>query len=378
MHEFGKFTDKNLKEFGHKAIRNAVEDCGIPQKEIQAAFVGNSVAGLITGQEGIRGQTILRAAGFTGIPIVNVENACASSSTAFRQAWLEVASGQCDVALALGVEKLYCNDTPKTVRAISADSDIQVTAGTGFQFVGLYALDLKKYMRNYNVSVEQFARVTVKNRYNGSLNPYAQFRKPVSIDEVLSSRMVADPLTLFMCAPIGDGAAAAILCSREFARMHSIKSPVRVGACVLRSGSLMEGAEPSEDSVVLASREAYQRAGVAPSDIDVAELHDAMAPAELRLYEKLGFCEKGGGGEMVENGVTEIRGDLPINTSGGLVARGHPIGATGLAQINEIVLQLRGEAGSRQVQGCEIGLAQNAGGWIDGDAAACCVTILQN
>lgn len=360
------------------ATWNAVQDAGIPPKEIQVAYVGNGVAGLITGQEGILGQTILRAAGFSGIPIINVENACASASTAFRQAWLEVASGVCDVALALGAEKLYCNDTARTVKAITADSDIEVTDGTGFQFTALYAMQLRKYMSKYDVTSEDIARVVVKNRYNGSLNPYAQFQKEVDLEEVLRSRMIADPLTLYMCSPIGDGAAAAVLCSKEIIRKYRDKLPVEIAACVLRSGSLSVGDNETEGCEALAAREAHRRAGTKPHEIDVAEVHDAMASAELRLYEKLGFCEEGEAKLLIEEGRTNITGDFPVNPSGGLVARGHPIGATGLAQIAEIVWQLRGEAGKRQVKGASIGLTQNAGGWLEHDAAASCVTILKS
>jgi acetyl-CoA acetyltransferase len=336
---------------------------------------------LITGQEGIRGQVVLKDCGFSSIPIVNVENACSSGSTAFRGAWLEVASGLHDVALALGVEKMYCENTAKTIKAIAADTDVEVTSSTGVQFTALYAMQLKRFMAKMGVTLEHVAKVVVKNRHNGFLNSYAQFQKEVTVKEVLNSRLIADPLTLMMCAPIGDGAAAAILCAKEKAREYTDKPLIDILACSLRSGVFRQGyfAESSDeiDSVKLAANDAYRDAGLGPHDIDFAEVHDAMAPAELWLTEKLGLVKGSDIIKMVEEGWNEIDGCLPINTSGGLVSKGHPIGATGVAQICELVWQLRGEAEKRQLEKPLIGLAENGGGRIDGDNAARVVTILK-
>lgn len=381
MHKFGRFIDKSLKEIGGVAVWNAIKDANVSVQDIEIAYVGNGLAGLITGQEGIRGQVVLKNCGFQGIPIVNVENACASGSTAFRGAWLEVASGRYDVALALGVEKMYCADTAKTVQAIATDTDIEATSGTGVQFTALYAMQLKRFMARTGITIEHVAKVVVKNRRNGSLNPYAQFQKEMTIEEVLNSRIIADPLTLPMCSPIGDGAAAAILCAKEKARKYTDKPLIDILACELRSGVFRQGyfsESPDEvDSVKLAAADAYRVSRLNPRDVDVAEVHDAMAPAELWLAEKLGFVKGSEIKKMVEEGWNEIGGRMPINTSGGLVARGHPIGATGVAQICELVWQLRGEAGKRQVEKPMIGLAQNGGGRIDGDHAAVVVTILK-
>lgn len=379
MHPFGKFLDKSLKDLGRVAIWSASEDANISPRDIQAAYVGNSLGGLITGQEGVRGQVVLRDAGFGGIPVINVENACASAATALRGAWLEVASGSCDVALALGVEKLFCEDTAKSIAALSADSDIEL-AKMGFQFTALYAMKLSRYMAKYGITREHFARVVVKNSYNGSLNPYAQHRKPLTVEEVLNSRMVAPPLTLYMCSSMGDGAAAAILCSRDKARKYTSKPLVEVACCALRSGMFRRPDETNvadTDTAILTAEQAYAKAGIGPEDVDVAEVHDAMAPAELLLYEALGLCGEGEAGRMIDEGKTRIDGDIPVNPSGGLAARGHPVGATGLAQIAEIVWQLRGEAGKRQVANPRVGLVENAGGRVEEDNAACCITILK-
>lgn len=381
MHKFGKYLDKSMKEIGEIAVLDAVKDGNVPIQDIGVAYVGNGLAGVLTGQEGIRGQVILKHLGFDGIPIVNVENACASASTAFRGAWLEVASGLHDISLALGVEKMYCGDTAKVMKAIASDTDIEITSNTGIQFAALYAMQLKRYMTHSGISIKDVAKVVVKNRHNGCINPYAQTQKEVTVEDVLNSRPIADPLTSMMCSPIGDGAAAAILCAKEKAKKYTDKPLVEVASCSLRSSVFRPGffAESPEeiDSVKVAAADAYREARVGPKDIDVAEVHDAFAPAEIWLAEKLGLVQRNELREMVDGGWNEIHGQMPINTSGGLVARGHPVGATGLAQISELVWQLRGEAGKRQVNKPMIGLAENGGGRIDGDNAARVVTILK-
>ena len=381
MHPFGKFLDKGLRDLAQVAVWEAIKDANVPPKDIQVAYVGNSLAGLITGQEGVRGQVVMRHAGIGGIPVINVENACASASTAFRGAWMEVASGMADVAIALGVEKMFLDDTARSLKALTADAEIEL-AEMGMQFTALYAIapeyNLKKYMQDYGVTREHFAKVVVKNSHNGSLNPYAQHRRPLSIEDVLTSRMIADPLTLYMCSSMGDGAAAAILCSKEVARRYTDKPLVEVAACALRSGMFRDPRESvTPSSVTLTATQAYEQAGVGPEDIDVAEVHDAMAPAELLIYEELGFCGEGEGARLIDEGRTTLAGDKPVNPSGGLAAKGHPVGATGLAQIAEIVWQLRGEADKRQAASPQVGLAQNVGGIVDGDSAAFCVTILK-
>ena len=377
MHPFGKFMDKSLQDLSRVAIWDAIEDAAIRPQDIQVAYVGNSLGGLVTGQEGVRGEVILRDAGLGGLPIINVENACASGTTALRGAWLEIASGMYDVALALGVEKLFLPRTADSIKILAADSEIRLR-DMGFQFTAFYAMTLRKYMKDYGWTKEHFAKVVVKNSYNGSLNPYAHHRTPLTIEQVLNSRLIAEPLTLYMCSSMGDGAAAAILCSEDKARKLSRKPLVEIASCALRSGMFRRPEDTTTPSIVtMAANYAYEHAGVGPEDIDLAEVHDAMAPAELYHYEELGFCREGEGARMIDEGRTELSGDIPVNTSGGLAAKGHPIAATGLAQVAEIVWQLRGEAGQRQLADPKVGLVQNSGGLVEGDTAASSITILK-
>jgi acetyl-CoA acyltransferase len=337
--------------------------------------VGNGLAPQLTELKGTIGQHVLTQAGIFGVPVINVENACSSGSTALRGAYLEVASGNCDVALALGVEKLFCGDTARSAAAMAQGTAL---AKLGFMFVGLYSMQLRRWIEEYGATKEQFAKVVVKNSYNGSLNPYAQFRKSLTIEEVLNSRVIAEPLTQYMCSTMGDGAAAAVVCAKEVARKYTSKPLVNIAACELVSGTFTFPGEKHEEITKRAVKRAYEKAGIGPQDVNVAEVHDGMAPAELKLYEELGFCKEGDAGRMIDEGKTSLTGIIPVNPSGGLAAKGHPVGATGLAQIAEIVWQLRGEAGERQVtNNPRVGLTENAGGWSSDDNAACAVTILK-
>ncbi|UCG66892.1 MAG: thiolase family protein [Deltaproteobacteria bacterium] len=377
MTPFGRFMDQSPSDLAVVACWNAIKDANVSGKDIQTAWVGNCLAGIVTGQQGIRGQVFLREAGFSELPITNVENACATAGTALRGVWMEIALGLYDVGLALGVEKMYVGDRAKQLKALAGLTPSELR-NSGFQFTADLALHLKKYMRKYGATREDFAKVVVKNSYNGSLNPYGQYRKPRTVEEVLSSRMIADPLTLLMCASIGDGAAAAVVCAKEVARKYTDKPLVHIGSVALKSGAVRQpGADEVDDIRRRTAEEAYNRSGIGPEDIDVAELHDAIAPNELRIYEALGFCKEGEGAKMLNEGRTAMTGDIPVNTSGGLIARGHPIGATGLAQVAEIVWQLRGEAGDRQVDSPKVGLCQDAGGWLGEDNAACDIIILK-
>jgi acetyl-CoA acyltransferase len=244
--------------------------------------------------------------------------------------------------------------------------------------VALYSMQLRRWVSKYGVTKEQFAKVVVKNSYNGSLNPYAQFRKPLTIEDVLNSRVVAEPLTQYMCSTMGDGAAAAIVCAKDLATKYTSKPLIDIAACELVSGTYTFSGEEHEPITKRAAKRAYERAGIGPEDVNVAEVHDGMAPAELLLYEELGFCKPGEAGRMIDEGITSLTGRIPVNPSGGLAAKGHPVGATGLAQIAEIVWQLRGEAGERQVKNNpKVGLTENAGGWASDDNAACAVTVLK-
>lgn len=397
MSRFGKHLETGLKELGRGPVLEALADAGIEKDDIEAAYVGNAMAGLVTGQECIRGQVVLRSAGIGAIPVVNVENACASASTAFQQGCAMVSAGLYDVVLALGVEKLYHADKRRSFAAIGSAVDTEelaaimeglkrnaekegasaASSGAGEKrsmFMDFYAATARRHMQKYGTTVEQFAGVASKNSQHGSLNPKAQFQKALSVAEVLAEPMVAEPLTRAMCSPIGDGAAAAVIVSERKARELGIRQPVRVAASVLHSG--WDHDADAEGTVVLCSREAYEQAGVGPLDLDVIELHDASAPAELMYYEELGLCGEGEGGRLIDEGATRLGGRIPVNTSGGLLRKGHPVGATGLAQVVELTEQLRGQSGARQVEGARIGLAQNGGGQIGADAAAMCVTIL--
>lgn len=397
MTAFGKHIDRSLKSLAGEAISEALEDAGLQKQDIQAAYMGNSGAGVIAGQVCIRGQTILRSMGIGKIPVVNVENACATAATAFQQAAFMVESGVHDVVLACGTEKLYCADKQKTFDVFSGAIDVEArdaifagfaeqkqraglrddTAEAGASrslFIDLYVGWALKLMNEYGVSREHLAQVSAKNSFHGSLNPKAQYREVLSPEEVLQAREVAWPLTLPMCSPIGDGAAAAVLISERKARELGIGQPVRVACHALFSGWDYSDDDPSVAEA--AATEFYDRAGIGPEELDCIELHDASAASELLYYHYLGLCPPDGVAELLESGATRLGGRLPVNTSGGLMRKGHPIGASGLAQIVELVDQLRGRAGPRQVEGARVALAENGGGFIGRDAAALALTLL--
>jgi acetyl-CoA acetyltransferase len=385
MTPFGKFPERSLRSLAEEATAAALLDGGAPAGDVGMAFFGNAVAGLITGQEMIRAQAGLRESGLLGIPLVSVENACASSSSALHLAWLAVAAGQVDVALAVGAEKLTHPDKARSFDAIGRAVDLELReelaervvppgADPGSQrsfFMDIYAHLAREYMDHSDATAEDFARVAVKNHRHGSLNPKAQYRDLVTVEQVLGSREIATPLTLLMCSPLGDGGAAVLLCSEDYAR-SSRADTVRMLASVLLSGQY----EPSEPAVARAARRAYELAGVGPEDLDVVEVHDAAAPAELIVYEEIGLAAPGEGAAMLRTGATELGGRVPVNVSGGLLSKGHPVGATGCAQVVELVEQLRGHAGERQVPGAQIALAENAGGFLGTEPAAVAVHML--
>jgi acetyl-CoA acetyltransferase len=367
--------DKSLKDLAYEPVWKAIDESKIDPHDIDIAFAGNAYAGLITGQESIRGQVLLREAGITRIPIINVENACASGSTAFYLAQRAVASGQANLALALGVEKLFCDDTGKSLKALSSSSDLDIEGRMGMLFAGIYAMRVRGHMERYGLTREQLARVAVKNHDHGALNPHSQYRNRVTVEEVLNSRMIADPITLQMTCPLGDGGAALLIGTKEMA-LRMDKRPVRIGSSVLGSFGFTRKDEPG--IVERVSQKAFAEAGVKPGDVQVAELHDAVAPVELLLYEQLGFCAPGESGRMIDDRATWFDGKLPVNTSGGLTAKGHPAGATGISQMAEIVWQMRGEAGERQIHPFpNVGLVQNGGGNVAGETAVVAIHILQ-
>ncbi|MFH1136993.1 MAG: thiolase family protein [Pseudomonadota bacterium] len=380
MTPFGKFPQKTFADLAREASWLALEDAGVDARRVEAVYCGNAVEGLLSGQEDIRGQVAMRETGLAGKPIVNTPNACASSSTALREAWLAVASGLYDLVLAVGFEKLFVNDTARTTRALASCTDVAVEGNLGVFFPGLYAMEARRYMHETGATREQFARVSVKNHRNGFHNPKAQIRKIVTVEEVLASRVVADPITLYMCSPIGDGGAAAVVCSQALAdRLGAGSRAVHIAAIGMASGGYQDLMidEPRPTSTVMAAAEAYEISGLGPKDVDLMEIHGAFSPAELKFFEELGFAGPGGALRFLEDGDTEITGRLPVNASGGLESKGHPVGATGLAMVYEVVNQLRGRAGPRQVNAPRVGLVHNGGGVIGGDNAVMCVHILK-
>lgn len=376
MHPFGRHPDRSLKDLARVATVRALEDGGLGIHDIDAVYAANGMAGLLQGQEMVRGQSALRDVGIEHVPVVNVENACAGGSSALREAVMAIRSGAAEVALAVGFEKMFVDDRDRSLAALETAADIEVVGGLGLQFTAIYAMRLRKRIDAGLLDPDDLVAVTVKSHRNGSLNPNAQHQGEVTPEEVRASRPIADPLTLLMCSSFSDGAAAVVL--RRAGAAGDGRARVRVRAAAATSGYT---AGPEDDEVpstaAACAAKAYAEAGLGPGDVEVAEVHDAMAPGELIYYEQLGFCEPGGAGELLASGATSLGGSIPVNPSGGLTSRGHPVGATGLAQVSELVWQLRGEAGARQAGRPRIALAQNSGGWMAGEPAACNVHILE-
>lgn len=400
---FGRHRDRNLKSLAAEAIEGALRDAGITKEMLQGAWVGNAAQGVLEGQESVRGQVVLRAMGIGGIPVVNVENACASSATALNGAWAMLALGEIDVALVLGMEKMYFEDRNRVMGAFTGAMDVEMLpvimaefqrqeeevrkalaaeggggrekSGQRTVFMDVYAVMARRHMEKYGTTQRHLAAISSKNHFHSSMNPLAQYRNTFTIEEVLSAPEVAWPLTRPMCSPIGDGAAAAVLCSAEFAKGRGISGAPEIAACVLASGQDPTGGEDS--SLTKLARKAYEKAGIGPEDIHLAEVHDATAFGELYAMEDLGFCPLGQGGPFAEAGNTTLGGKIPVNVSGGLESQGHPVGATGIRQVVELYWHLTGRAGKRQVQGAKVGLAQNTGGTVAGTEAALSVTILK-
>ncbi len=382
MTPFGKFLDRNIRSLATEAAQGAVSDAGLSPADVEMVAFGNAAAGVLTGQEMIRAQLALAGSGIEGVPMLNVENACASASSAFHLAWLSIAADQCEVALAIGAEKMTHEDKKRAFVALARAVDVEelvreqgeqvLTEGAGSLFMDIYAKEAKTYMERSGATQRDFAIAASKTHFHGSLNPKSQYRQARTVEEVLESRPIAGPLTLLMCSPIGDGSAGLVLCSEDYARKKGLPF-VRVLASTLQSG-VRDG---EGDVVRRAADKAYATAGIDPSDIDVIELHDAASPAEFAILEDL---QVAGGAEdvvrFISTGETRLGGRLPVNTSGGLVSKGHPIGATGCAQLVELVEQLRGRAEGRQVDGARIAVAENAGGDLGNGPAAAVVTVL--
>ncbi len=401
MTRFGKHPERNVKELAREALEGALRDCGLPIGALQGVWFSNTAWGYMSGQHMVRGQVVLRSCGIGDLPVVNVENACASGATALHGAWLAVKSGMYDCVMALGVEKLFTDDREKLFGVFDAAVDVEkrneqlnmwyrvkdlvglevprveepVAGKSKSAFMDVYAGMAHWHMARFGTTQRQLAVIASKNHYHGSLNPLAQYGKPMTVEEILADKVIAWPLTRAMCAPISDGAAAAVLCSESYLRRLIGPRPVRIRASILLSGR--DRGLDEEDICGRAGRLAYEMAGVGPEDIDVAEVHDATAFGELAEVEQLGFCPVGEGGPFAESGATTLGGKIPVNPSGGLECKGHPLGASGLSQVYELVLQLRGEAGARQVEGARLALAANGGGNIGYEAASLSVHILE-
>jgi acetyl-CoA acetyltransferase len=383
MTVFGKRPEATLKSLTAEATREALEDAGVTPQDLEQAFFANAIGGAIVNQEMVAGQVALRPLGIEGLPIVNVENACASASTALMLGVQAVASGAASVVLCVGAEKMSHRDKGWALAAIGRAVDVdEVFGDLGPQpggrshFMDIYAGEARELMERSGARPEDFAAIAVKNQGNGARNPRAQYGAATTVAEVLAAREIVPPLTLPMCSPLSDGAAAVVLVSAD--HLGAVRGrAVRIAASALVSGGHGREAEPQGSATARAARRAYEQAGIGPEDVDLAEVHDAAAPAELAAYEALGLAAAGEGAALIREGLTEIGGRIPVNTSGGLLAKGHPIGATGLAQVHELVEQLRGTAGPRQVDGARVGLAHNGGGWLQGDNAAVVVSVLE-
>jgi len=409
MTPFGKHLDKSVKDLTAASVLGALHDGGIAKEELEGVWFANSTWGFFTEQNFVRGQVAMKGLGIHGIPVINVENACGGGATALHSAWLSVASGLHECALAVGTEKLWHEDKTVSFRALLGGTDMETIddflaawknvcpvppdeappevfaaacESSPIFTMDLYAYMARAHMRRYGTTQRQIATIASKNHYHGSLNPLAMYRADMSVDEILAGRLLSWPVTVPMCAPVSDGSAAAVVCSGEFLerlrRRAAAPRPVKVLASVMGSHSPRPLSDVENDTARIVSLKAYEKANLGPGDIDLAEVHDASAFGELRVTEALGFCEPGGGGPLAESGATRLGGRLPVNVSGGLASRGHPLAATGLAQVYELVTQLRGEAGARQVEGARIAIAENGGGFVYFEEASMHIHILES
>lgn len=376
MTAFGKFPELGLKDLGRIAGGRAIDDAGVSANSVEVISCGCARSGILQGRESGVGQLVGWELGIEGVPVYNEKAYCASGAMAFNIGNMAVASGAHDVALVVGVEQMSQRNGKG--RPLTSDG-MELERQFGFTPSIYYALAAQRHMAEYGTTREQIAGVAVKNRKAAMLNPVAQYRRPISIDDVVNSRPIAGPLNLLDCCPTGDGAAAAIIASAEGCERLGVSPRVRVAASVVGTGrygdQLRDMTSFGLDRVT--AQLAYEKAGVGPAEIDFAEVHDSFSIAEIIHYEDLGFCAPGDGGRMISDGSTALGGDKPVSTSGGLLTRGHPLGATGVAQLVELVDQLRNRSGGRQVTGARTGLAHISGGFHEGDFATTGVTILQ-
>jgi acetyl-CoA acyltransferase len=395
---FGRHAGETVRSLATRAAREALADAGCGPDAVDAIFFGNAGQGAMEGQHAIRGELALKDIPFRPIPVVNTENACASAATAFYLAVAHVRAGLADIALAVGAERMTGPDRARSAAIFDGSWDVHdvegstatlLALGDGVEtpaefrdtgphsvFMDVYQGFTKFHMREFGTTARQLATVSSKNHAHSVANPRSQYRQAYSVDEVLAARMIAWPLTLPMCSPVSDGAAAAIVCSDRALATLGRRRAVQVRASLLATGGRRAAAEYALDTGHLLARQAYEHAGIGPEEVSVAEVHDATAFGEIQQAENLMLCAFGEGGPLAQSGATRIGGRIPINPSGGLESKGHPVGATGLGQIFELVTQLRGEACERQVEGARIAIAENGGGVIGVEAAATAITIL--
>jgi len=400
MTVFGRHLERSLHDLAGEALQGAIKDAGCQISDIGAAYYGSMTNGALQGQLGIPGQVVFSKIGIEGIPVFNVENACASGSSAFHLALQSLRAGATDVALAIGAEKMNIPDKAKAFAVFDAGWDVSraeenyevlIKMGDGVvpppgsessrpysKFMSIYAAMCRYHMKTYGTTQRQIAAVCAKNHTHSVHNPYSQFRQPFTIEEVLAAPPITYPLTLPMCAPLSDGAAAAIVCTEAgLKRIGADKQRcIKVAASVVRSFTSRPLERPELHIGHLAAKQAYEIAGLGPEDMHVAEVHDASAMGEIIQAENLGFVKFGEGGPAAERGEFTIGGRLPINPSGGLESKGHPLGATGIGQLYELVTQLRGEAGRRQVEGARHAIQENGGGMQGVEEAALAIHIL--
>ncbi len=366
---FGRKPGRSIISMAVEAGLGAMRDANLNFAQVGAGFFANALGAKLFGDMTI-GQNVFAELGLSRIPVINTENACASGSTAFYLAQLCITAGQSDVALVIAAEKM-CVPEMGLVDSGANELDTQLGMVTPAGF----AMRAQRHMYEFGTTREQLAAVTVKSRKHAALNPFAQFRTPETLDEVLASPPIADPLTRSQCCPIADGASALLLASDDYAAR--LDRSIRINAAILSSGSYQNQADIARwETDSRTAAQAYERAGIGPGDLDLVECHDAFTIAEIMHYEGLGLCRPGEGGALVESGATSLGGRIPVNVSGGLLSRGHPVAATGIAQIAELVLQLRQEAGSRQVEDCKTGLAHCMGGDRNGDTKSCTIVVL--
>jgi acetyl-CoA C-acetyltransferase len=370
---FGAFPDKDLRGLAVESAEKSMKNARVEPGQIEAFYLGNFAGPSFVGQSHLA-PFVAGSMGITGVPCTRVEAACASSGSAFFHGVSAVGAGLYDIVLVTGVEKMTSQDTPRVAEILAMAGECGTEGKAGATFPALFAMIANRHMHQYGTKREHLAAVAVKNHANGAKNPDAHMKKVITLEQALNGKPIAEPLTVYDCSLVSDGAASVILCPLERAREFTDK-PVRVLGIAHTSDyvALDRKADITTFEAVRAGAEkAYRMAGVGPTDIDLAEVHDCFTIAEIVAIEDLGFAEKGRGGFYTAEGNTAIGGSKPVNTSGGLKSKGHPVGATGVAQICDLVLQIRGEAGERQVAGRNIGLAQNLGG----SGASCVVTIV--